>query len=364
MQIESIRFQNFKLLRNAMLPLEPLTVIIGPNNSGKSSVFDALDALAEGGTAGESRIVDTRSVGLSPESGPTVVEATVVDAGRSVSYAIEADERVVARRDDALASSDQSDDDFTERAAARVHRVRMITTPTVDDPELIRQAKGFIRSFRTFVPDARSIRTPAPLVPNATLHRDGSNLAVVLDQLRDRFPERWEALNVELGRWLPEFDRVLFETPEEGKRSVVLRSAHSGHRIRAHQLSTGTLLVLALLAVLYAEDEVKVIGIEEPEIGVHPRLLRSIRDTLLRIAYPVENGEPGEPRQVIVTTHSPYFLDLFREDPDNVVIAERWGDAAQFRRLIDLPHIDEILGDSSLGDAWFSGILGGVPTVR
>ena len=44
-----------------------------------------------------------------------------------------------------------------------------------------------------------------------------------------------------------------------------------------------------------------------------------------------------------------------------IVIAQKVGQEAKFERLSDQPNVDEILQDSHLGDAWYSGILGGVP---
>jgi hypothetical protein len=82
------------------------------------------------------------------------------------------------------------------------------------------------------------------------------------------------------------------------------------------------------------------------------------------LAYPQEFGESREPVQVIATTHSPYFLDLFRDRPEEIVIAEKTDDGARFVKLTDLPNIDEILRDSHLGEVWYSGILGGVPANR
>ena len=69
-----------------------------------------------------------------------------------------------------------------------------------------------------------------------------------------------------------------------------------------------------------------------------------------------------QPVQVIATTHSPYFLDLFKDHPEEIVICEKTGQGVEFKRLSELPHIDEILGDAPLGDAWYTGILGGVPS--
>jgi hypothetical protein len=67
------------------------------------------------------------------------------------------------------------------------------------------------------------------------------------------------------------------------------------------------------------------------------------------------------PVQVVTTTHSPYFIDLFREHPEEIVISQRHGTAAVFERLADRADLPELLREGSLGDMWFSGILGGVP---
>ena len=186
-------------------------------------------------------------------------------------------------------------------------------------------------------------------------------MACVLDRLRDQHPERWEQLNSELGKWLPEFDRILFDTPSGGQRAVSLRTRLGKHKIPATALSQGTILALAILTLAYLPDPPPVVGFEEPDRGMHPRLLRDVRDALYRLAYPDSAGEGRDPVQVIATTHSPYMLDLFKDHPEEIVIAQRIEDNVKFERLSDLPNINEILEGASLGDIWYSGLLGGVP---
>jgi hypothetical protein len=67
------------------------------------------------------------------------------------------------------------------------------------------------------------------------------------------------------------------------------------------------------------------------------------------------------PVQVITTTHSPYFLDQFREHPEEVVLASKHGSEATFERLSDRTDILDLMKETHLGDLWYSGILGGVP---
>jgi predicted ATPase len=194
-----------------------------------------------------------------------------------------------------------------------------------------------------------------------TLGETGHGLAGVLDRLRDQHPERFDALNSELARWLPEFDKVMFDTPSQGAKAIYLRDRKSGRRIPAWDLSQGTLLALGILTIAYLPDPPPVAGFEEPDRGIHPRLLRDVRDALYRLAYPADYGEMRQPVQVIATTHSPYMLDLFREHLDEVVIAEKKGNEAKFVPLAKRPDIEKVLHDAQLSDAWYTGVLGGVP---
>jgi hypothetical protein len=82
---------------------------------------------------------------------------------------------------------------------------------------------------------------------------------------------------------------------------------------------------------------------------------------LRRLAYPEDFGDDREPTQVIATTHSPYMLDLFRDHPECIVLADKQGNEATFKRLVDHPNYEEIIRETPLGEVWYSGILGGVP---
>jgi len=194
-----------------------------------------------------------------------------------------------------------------------------------------------------------------------TLGERGEYLAGVLDRLRDQHPERFEALNAELARWLPEFDRLLFDTVGPGMKALFLRTRVGRRPIGAPDLSQGTLLALGILTIAYLPDPPPIAGFEEPDRGIHPRLLRDVRDALYRLAYPKDYGEKRPPVQVIATTHSPYMLDLFRDHLEDIVIAEKRGNEATFTPLAQRPDIEQILDEARLGDAWYTGVLGGVP---
>jgi predicted ATPase len=218
-----------------------------------------------------------------------------------------------------------------------------------------------ITRFQIFAFSAKALASPVRLNSNLVLGRDGTNFAGVLDNLRDNDPERFNALNDEIPHWFPEFDQILFETPHEGTRSIALRTKTGKYKIDASDLSQGVLFGLAYLTLAYLPKPPQIICVEEPEQGVHPRLLFKLQEALYRLAYPGTFNDVREPIQVIATTHSPYLLDLYRDHPEGIVIAQKAASGVQFERLSDKQNVEEFLQAASLGEVWFSGILGGVP---
>lgn len=126
-------------------------------------------------------------------------------------------------------------------------------------------------------------------------------------------------------------------------------------------VSQGTLYLIGMLALAFNPNPPRILCIEEIDRGMHPRMLREIRDALYRLSYPKSAGIDRRHVQVVATTHSPYLIDLFRDHPEEIVLAHKHGRTARFERLTDRPDLPELLREGSLGDMWFSGILGGVP---
>jgi predicted ATPase len=333
--IESIEFKNFKALRDTTLPLGRFTLIVGPNGSGKSSALQSLKICADPVRSSFNRLV---TAGLESKPG-TEVKIEIASKLDGISS------RFAAR----WAAINQGRGGFS------------YLDEGVDFHSFLDQIRHWLNRIKVYSLDAQVIAYPTTLTPYIALGEDGNHLAGVMDQLRDQDEELFERLNQALGQWIPEFDRILFETPEQGQRAFLLRTRNGHHKIPAKELSQGTLLAIAMLVIAYSPNSPPVIGLEEPDRGIHPRLLRDVQDALYRLAYPENYGEDRPPVQVIATTHSPYFLDLFRDHPEEVVLANKTDDGTKFERLSDQPNLDEILEDSHLGEVWYTGILGGVP---
>ncbi len=330
--IEWIEFQNYKALRRAKLPLSRFTLIVGANGSGKSTALNAVFSM---------RDVRERNFEQIKTAGTRDSEAVTLQA------------------------------QWRENNNGYIIKAGWTRSTISDGPSYVRDAtnkleldarpKLALHHARIFSLDAEAIARPVLLQPTVELDRTGSNLAGVLDRLRDQNPERFEGVNQELMRWIPEFDRILFDTPAQAHRSIALRTREGKHSIKAADLSHGTLIALALLTIAYLPEPPSIVCLEEPDHGLHPRLLRDVKDALYRLAFPEGSGEKREPVQVIATTHNPYFLDLFKEHPEQIVIAEKVGLEAKFSRLSDREDLEEILADAPLSEVWYSGVLGGVP---
>jgi len=323
----AIHFKNFKVLKDATLPLGRCTLIVGPNGSGKSTALSSLQLLANR-SAGS--LLHSRSAAAN-ENAPVEIDFKWSD-GNSIALMLTAENQPY----------------IEVRPKGATLR-----------PEF-EQACNSSRVYRL---DSRSIAEAGPLQERVVLEQTGRRLAAVLDGLSTRYEDRWATLNERLPEWFPEFDRIRLSV-ESGtsNRTFSMRLKGTNREIAARDLSDGVLLSIALFTLAYLPDAPALIGLEEPERGIHPRLLQEVFLTLQRLAHPEEFGESRVPVQVIATTHSPYLLGYFRDRPEDVVIANREGDNVRFERLADIANYDEIVGDVSLGEAWYTGVFGGVPT--
>ena len=331
--IESIQFKNFKALRDATLPLGPCTILVGPNGSGKSTVLQALQAV--------------KGPGRSPFR-----QVATADMREDHDAAVEVCLSFAPPFENASCIG-------AWQAGGSMEKRFVGCSAGSKDQQLLDRA---VTGIRVFSFDATAMANAVKLRENMQLSSNGNSLAGVLDRLRDHTPERFEALNEELGRWLPEFDRILFDIVNNDQRVFLLRTRDGHHEIAAADLSQGTLIALAILTLAYLPNPPSLIGLEEPDRGIHPYLLRHVQDAIYRLTNPEGCGETREPVQVIATTHSPYFVDLFKDFPEEIVVANKVGADVQFQRLTDQPHFKEILGDAALGEAWYTGVLGGVPS--
>ena len=178
------------------------------------------------------------------------------------------------------------------------------------------------------------------------LEPDLSNLGVYLNRLRqdpatkatliDRLSDAYEGLTD-------------FELDFQGG-SVQIYFTEGDLAVPASRLSDGSLRYLCLLALLLDPEPPRLIGIEEPELGLHPDLIPKIADLLV---------DASSRCQVVVTTHSDILVDALTEHPDSIVVCEKHDGRTSMTRL-DSSELVRWLEDYRLGQLWTRGELGGV----
>ena len=192
--------------------------------------------------------------------------------------------------------------------------------------------------------------------PQEQLNRTGENLGNVIQYLSERHPKRLDRIFEVLSQRVPRVERVLAEAMPDGRLLLQIKDAPFDNPVLARFASDGTLKMLAYLVLLYDPEPPPFIGIEEPENFLHPRLLPELAD---------ECRATCERTQLLVTTHSPFFLDGLRSEEVRVLWRDDGGHT-QTRRLADLPGVQAFMDEGAhLGDLWMEGQFGvGDPLVE
>jgi len=326
--IASVAFRRFKALRSTSAKLGPFNLVIGPNSSGKTSLIEALLRL--------------RTLAkLDPLDDATALAAK---AGPEIQFSFMPPHDGLQVR---LGCTGETTCDALH-----------VSPAGAPEWSALREEIARIRSYEF---DHDAMARPVPLADNTELASDGGNLAAVLARMKDAAPQVFATLEAEVFRLMPQFTGIVLQRSGNDTVSLALELAEGEGVVPAESVSQGARYMLALLALSFDPAPPSIVCIEEIDRGIHPRRLREVRDALYRLTYPDSFELQRAPVQVIATTHSPFLLDLFREHPEEVLITQKHGREARFERLIDRPDLGELLQEGTLGDLWFSGILGGVP---
>jgi energy-coupling factor transporter ATP-binding protein EcfA2 len=387
--IERVCIKNYKALRDVAIELTPLHVLIGPNDSGKTSVLEGLAALCRssdhvlpqaflGAWEGLS-LVWNRQADVVVTLGATLSDARgAFDYSLSVRFS--STERIASvEREVYHAAELPQEFDIAPGRGARESGVYLYgTNPAAlsDDKRECAQRVGAALHgvhFYRWVPKFLAL----PVAPDSKrrfrMEASGFGLALCLDDIlgfdRDRFialEQRFKSIfpQVRSVKLIPEpAYRAPVDDPEQvpqlnrGDGKGIFFELVDGNLVAAAQVSDGMLLVLAYLTVLYLPQPPRLLLIEEPENGIHPKRLQDVLSILRSLV--AEQHEC----QVILTTHSPYVVDLFA--PEEVTICQKQSDGSVIvRRLSESQAVRNQLDVFTLGEIWTAeGDEGLVPAV-
>ena len=208
------------------------------------------------------------------------------------------------------------------------------TTNTIATPTIL-AARREMQKWRLLSLEPSAMRRPDRLGRDPTVVSDnGAHLAAALNRLKEtEHPSG--SIVARVSARLAELVPVLsVDVVRDDVRELLTLSVTEarGEQFPANAISDGTLRFLAL-SVLAEDPEARgLICIEEPENGIHPERLPAMASLIRELAVdamnPIDSGNIM--RQVILATHSPYFLQL--QESDDVLLAHetmvRYGDAS------------------------------------
>lgn len=339
--ISRVRLKNYKSIAECDVRLGPLTILIGPNGTGKSNFLDALAFLARAvATTPYEAINERGGFGEVLRRVPTpkdrlriAIEFSVPGGeGRDLeggSYEFEivrplgpGDRQFeVAHEACTLYLGDRVESFRAERGVIRstwlpdreaVIQPDRLYLQAADIPHSFAPLFVRLREMRFYNLDLEVLRTPQRPATGAVLGRHGDGLGDVLGALKDGYPSYKQRLDAYLRAVLP--DAASIDRYFAGSYvTVLLRSLFEGspgqHEFGPDAMSDGTIRAAAVLAALFQpwalDGRVPLVGIEEPEIALHPAAAGVLFDALT---------EASEHVQVVATSQSPDLLD--RDDVD------------------------------------------------
>ena len=235
----------------------------------------------------------------------------------------------------------------------RLAQMRFVNEyPTLSWARILLSMSAFYPGFD--VSRQSALRTkPSEIRPTTVLSGNGENLGTVLHEIQTRAEYRGAADEIQefLRVAYPSFEGVFAETSYEVPPKVLVRIREPGmyRKLEAWDLSDGMLRFLCLGAVLLNPAPPVFIALDEPEVGLHPRLLPIVGD-MIKTA--------SERTQVLVTTHSPDLLNRF--DLDDVAVMARDENRIEWKRpgnRVTLKRMLETVAGETVGDLHRSGEL-------
>lgn len=389
-RIEYLRVENYRALRQVELKdLTPLTILLGPNGSGKSTLFDVFSFLSECFQYGLRHAWDrrgrARQLRTRGADGPIVIELKYRERKGLplITYHLAIDEGAKGpivkeewlhwrrgqrgrpfrfleyREGEGRAVSGEMPDEDDQRVETPLRSPDLIAVNTLGqfaEHPRVAALREFITDWYISYLSMDDARAQPEAGPQSRLSKSGDNLANVVQYLKEQHPERLERIFAVLRQRVPRLEAVQADPMPDGRLLLQIKDAPFEQPIFARFASDGTLKMLAYLSLLYDPYPPQFIGIEEPENFLHPRLLPELAE---------ECRAASARTQLLVTTHSPFFINGLRAKEVRALYRDERG-YTQAVRASDIRGVSEQMeAGASLGHLWMEGYFGlGDPLVN
>ena len=349
-------------------------VLIGPNDSGKTSILDVLAALC--------RSVDHDLSQAFLGSWKRAELVWAGHAGSKVSIEVNFDDAVITgygidilfgtqgRQATVVVEYIEKEGTHYKQDYRAIHTsvCRLLLNPSWSCPHSneLKAVAELLEGVHYYHWNPSFLALP--VAPDSErrfrMESNGFGLALFLDEILSFDRDRFNQLEKRFVEIFPHIKSIVlqqakaYRAPIDNPEQVtVLQQAdgkglyfklkESGQLVPASQASDGTLLILAYLSVLYLPEPPRLLLVEEPENGIHPNRLREILSVLRELIKEQSHT------QIVLTTHSPYVLDLFK--PEEVTLCTKLKSGAiKTLQLSDSDTVKKQLDVFTLGEIWTS----------
>jgi len=394
MKILKLKVQGYRSLKDIDWEPSALNILIGPNGSGKSNLLRILELISissksqlgkhiqrsggigtllwDGMADGIKFDVETSPVAGEPsfENNSLNYKMDMQRIGQGSAYKINYELLANYRRvrtgehTDPLKSLERNVrsavvfDNEQHRLVAADESVpeeesllSLTTSPfaqNYDIPQFQAYLKGWAIYHDLHVNSDAPIRQPTITRHEKRVEADGQNLISVLHTLYTGDREFKNDINLVMRAAFGEdFDELVFPPAADQRTQLRVRWKTLKREQSAADLSDGTLRFLFLLTVLASPDPAPLIAIDEPETGLHPSMLRLVAEYA---------ADAADRTQVILTTHSPQFLDAFKGFSPKITVT-KWSKGQTFLKNLEGELLADWLKEYSLGSLQLSGEL-------
>ncbi|WP_163994126.1 AAA family ATPase [Pyxidicoccus caerfyrddinensis] len=378
--IHKLTLQNFKGIESAEVGLERLTIFVGPNASGKTSVLQALHLLSQIANPDLSRN-DATSVQasvamlLKREQATGLVRTNGQVRGRPFTLQAQISEAAKPSEAIAIEGSWEGNAFVLHFPTHRPKPATFRNDAEAPPKEALRDwgASSLLRFESRKLAEKSHAESITPRIQS-----DGSGLASVLAQMALNRPDDFAELQTALKAIVPQVVRVRLSLAEIIRQEMetirldeqpiarAVSRKYSGHRILLDLMgasdvpsegaSEGTLLILGLLAVLFSTPRPKLVLLDDLDRGLHPKAQKDLVTQLRKLL------ERDPELQIIATSHSPYLVDHL--DPKEVRLSTVLPDGTiRFAELMQHPDFErwkEVMrpGEfwSTVGENWVGSV--------
>ncbi len=226
------------------------------------------------------------------------------------------------------------------------------TLGTLVDHPRISQFRSFLSGWYLsyFVPELARSQPMAGAEPH--LNRRGDNLAKYLQFIERQQPNSFKKALDWIATKIPGLEEIKSVKAPDGRLLLEFHAKGYDTPFYQQDMSDGSLKLLAYMLLIEDPDPAPFIGIEEPENGLHHQLLELLATELQGLALRARGP------QVLVTTHSPNFVDAL--SPSEVWILDKGPDGySSLTRAADLPSVQALFDEGiPMGSLWYSNHLG------